>query len=536
MPSPRSRRPFLLLALPALLIVVALVLFGVRAWVYGFLRSDDFRHFVDRKTSAALHADGRFQPFHWEDSEVYTDAFDATGTPASPFARLTVEQVRARLDLGALWHHAWRVESLDAEKFSATLNGPTPPAPDPEAASGVKPDARPDEGQGHGFLAGLLPGRFETGEVRVNDFSLAWDSGRVTGTRVTARPREGGPQAWEINGTGGTLDETHFPAVQLTSFNVKTSPHEVFVTRAEGQSDRGGRLEISGRQALDGDRALDLSANFDGLPIRDFLPEDWRARLHGDAAGTVRVTGSAADHDWHARGHVELKDGGLEAMPVLDELAVFTATARFRQIPLQRGRADYEWTPAGVTVSHLYVESEGLLRIEGGFDERGGQIDGTLQVGVARGSLRWVAGVGERVFNQPERDGYLWTTVRLRGPVKHPAEDLSPRLVAAAQQEVIDKAKQGAGTVLDTASSLLDLLQVPLSPHGGPVEVHEGGNPSRRPLYSPPSARLRRCAAPPPSPWRENSSSVVRITAMAPSLPISFQLGATAVERMSAPS
>ena len=165
--------------------------------------------------------------------------------------------------------------------------------------------------------------------------------------------------------------------------------------------------------------------------------------------------------DWNARGHIELQDGRLEALPLLDELAVFTATERFRQTALQRGQADFVWTPGGVTVSGLLVESAGLLRIEGGFTVRGDQMDGTFQVGVARGSLRWIAGVGARVFDQPERDGYVWTTAHLHGPVRHPSEDLrpSPRLVAAAQQEVIDKAKQGTGAVLDTASSLLDLLK-----------------------------------------------------------------------------
>ena len=56
----QARRPFLLLALPVLLVVAAAALFCARAWVYGFLRSDDFRHFLDRKASAALHADGGF--------------------------------------------------------------------------------------------------------------------------------------------------------------------------------------------------------------------------------------------------------------------------------------------------------------------------------------------------------------------------------------------------------------------------------------------------------------------------------------------
>ena len=92
---------------------------------------------------------------------------------------------------------------------------------------------------------------------------------------------------------------------------------------------------------------------------------------------------------------------------------------------------------------------------------RANRIDGTLQVGLARSAVRWLPVVGARVFNQPERDGYLWTTVRLSGPVNHPKEDLTPRLLAAAQQEVIDKAQQGAGAVIDTARGLLDLLKTP---------------------------------------------------------------------------
>ncbi len=464
---PRSRRTLLWFSLPVgLLMIVVVGLLGARAWVLSFLRSDDFRHFLERKTSAALRADAHLEPLRWQDTEVFTEALDATGNTASPFAKLTVEQVRARVDLHALWRRTWRVESIDAERFAATLGKPGPVAPDTAAASEVKPSAPPDEGQGRGLLAGLLPGRVEVGAVNVNDFSLAWNTGRVAGTRLTARPRDGGTQNWEIDGSGGRLEETHFPAVRLTDFHVKSSAHEIFITRATGQSDDGGRLELSGRQGLDGDRALDLTASFEGLPVQPFLPADWRARLHGNATGNVHVTGSAngpgvdgVGGDWRARGHIELQDGRLEALPLLDELAVFTATERFRQTALQRGRADFTWTPGGVAVSGLLVESEGLLRIEGGFTVRGDQMDGTFQVGVARGSLRWIAGVGARVFDQPERDGYVWTTAHLHGPVRHPSEDLTPRLVAAAQAEVIDKAKQGAGTVIDTASSLLDLLK-----------------------------------------------------------------------------
>ena len=157
-------------------------------------------------------------------------------------------------------------------------------------------------------------------------------------------------------------------------------------------------------------------------------------------------------------GHVELRDGRLTALPILDQLATFTASERYHSAELQNARADFDWNAGNLAVSNLLVESEGLIRTEGGFTVRANQIDGTLQVGIARSAVRWLPVVGARVFNLPERGGYLWTTVHLSGPVNHPSEDLTPRLLAATEQEVIDKAKQGVGTAIDTAKGLLDLL------------------------------------------------------------------------------
>lgn len=452
-----------------LLLCVVGGLFGLRWWVYGYLRGEAFRRQLDEHASNALHADGRFEPLQWQDSEVYTDAFDAVGGPGSPLAKLGAEQIRARLDLGALWHHAWRVDSIELTKFSATL--PSERAAAASARRELPADAQPPSAtttppeKNPGFLAGLLPNKFEIGEVRVNDFSLAWnvdhpaDAGHLRGVVLKAHPLTADNRSWQIDGHDGQLAQAYFPALRLTEFNVKTTPHEVFITRAEGQADVGGHLELSGRQALDGDRALDLRVDFDGLPAGEFLPPDWRARLKGAAKGNVHVTNSIDQPGGgRAVGHVELHDGRLTALPVLDQLALFTASERLHSAELQHAQADFDWNAGDLAVSHLLVESEGLIRTEGGFTVRANRIDGTLQVGIARSAVRWLPVVGARVFNLPERDGYLWTTVHLSGPINHPSEDLTPRLLAATQQEIIDKAKQGAGTVIDTAKGLLDLL------------------------------------------------------------------------------
>ena len=460
---PRLRLWWLAVPLGALLLVLV-GLFGLRLWVNGYLRSEGFRRMVDQQASHSLHADGKFGTLQWQDTEVYSDAFDAVGHAESPLARLSAEQIRARLGLAALWRHAWRVDSINVQRLGVTLAAqhPTPeeapPATEAENPPGSqRPPPRP------GFLAGWLPDKVEIGEVKVDDFSLAWNAdhpstaGKIENVRLTAHPQGSDFRAWDVEGADGRLSQAHLPPVRLESFAARSTPHEVFLTRASGQVESGGKINLSGKQGLDGDRLLDLNADFDGLSTAAFLPKDWRARLKGSAVGNVHLTGSGRG-DHQASGHVELRDGRLTALPMLDQLAIFTASERYRQAPLQKAQADFDWSDGNLLVKNLVVESEGLLRLEGGFTVRGDQMDGTLQVGVARSALRWLAVAGTQVFNQPERDGYVWTTVKLSGPVNHPGEDLSPRLIAAIQDAAIKKAQQGTNAVLDTAKSLLDLL------------------------------------------------------------------------------
>lgn len=460
-------------------------LFAARLWVNSYLRSADFRRMLDRQASTALRADGKFGVMQWQGTEVYNDAFDSVGDADSPLARLSAEGLRARLDFGALWHRAWRVEKIDVQRLGVTLaaHHPTPDELPPTTETGPSPNSEPPAAETApepkhgkagrspkesprpepGLLAEWLPNRVEIGEVKIEDFSLAWNAdqpgaaGKLAHTRLSIRPVDEDQRTWLINGTEGRLSQAHLPPVALKSFAFRAAPHKLYITRVSGQVEGGGRIELSGKQGLDGDRALDLTADFEALPLAAFLPPDWRARLKGAASGHVHVTGSAEDGQ-RAAGHLELRDGKLAALPVLTQLATFTSSERYRQVPLQKASADFDWTNGDLTVTRLQIESEGLLRVEGGFTVQNNQMDGMLQVGVARSATRWLAVMGAQVFDQPEHDGYAWTSVRLTGPANHPTEDLSPRLIAAVQNAAIKKAQQGTDAVLDTAKSLLDLL------------------------------------------------------------------------------
>lgn len=99
-------------------------------------------------------------------------------------------------------------------------------------------------------------------------------------------------------------------------------------------------------------------------------------------------------------------------------------------------------------VKNVVLESEGLMRVEGACTIAQNKI------GVTSSSLQWLPGSKARVFTVA-RDGYFWTPVRVSGPVDHPREDLTKRLLAAAASELLDNSK---GNLEDAAKALLDLI------------------------------------------------------------------------------
>ncbi len=460
----RSRRwlRWLVIGVPVLLVCLLLLVVGGRWWLGRFLRSEDFRRFLNQKTSAALQAEARLEPLQWEGTEVYTAGFTVRGSPNGPLTAFDAEEVRATFDLNALWRRAWRVEKLEAERIAAEL-GPN------DGQKDGAPQPRPDQvaapGSDRFFFAPLLPNRMEIGEVRVADFSLKWGSdqpataGHIDNVRLSARML-GDVKTWEVDGHGGTLTQADLPMVALDDISLKSTAEAIFITRATGRPKPGGKLTASGKQSLTGDRTLDLNFDIEGVPVDSFLPPDWRGRLHGKANGHVRLAGSPDDpKSWRSTGRIDLREGQLEALPVLDQLAIFSSSARYRHATVQKGGADFTWSPEVLQVRNLVVESEGLLRVEGDFSVRNRQIDGLFRVGVAVSSVRLVNVVGAAIFDLPQHDGYAWTTMHVTGPVDHPHEDLTARLATSAEQTIIHKAQQGTDVILDTAGSLLDLLK-----------------------------------------------------------------------------
>lgn len=450
---PRRIKP-VLVCVSVLSVLLVVAWFGLKAWLMAYLHGPEFARFVNARLSETLHAEVECAPLHFDGFDVFCDGVKARGYEGSPFAEARVEQVRARFSLRRFWQHVWEVEHLKVDRLALKVVGTRLAAPSVPTA---KPETRNSKRS-----AGWLPNRIEVNTVKISDFALEWGdlpaaAGALRGIALEAKPAEGG---WSVHGEGGELVAAGLPALDVVSVQVRQRGTELFVNEARFNGRTGGTATATAE--IDFEKSLDVRARIDGIDLSPFLDGDWRARLHGKLAGDLRVqsplpgTGSLT-----LSGSLRMANGTVEALPVLDQIALFTRTQQYRQLPLTRASGDFRRDAERLEVAKLIAESEGRLRVEGGFIIAQGRIDGSFQVGVPPGSLAWLPGSQEKVFTTA-RDGYVWTAMRLTGPVDAPREDLSGRLVAAAGNTVMEKAtdvtRDAIQTGKEAAKGLFDLV------------------------------------------------------------------------------
>jgi hypothetical protein len=416
-----------------LLVVAAAV--GARVWFNAYLRGAEFRALLSRLTARELRAAGEFRPFRFAGTTIYSDGFNARGMEGAFFSALDADQLRADFDPGSVFDGVWRVRELLAQRVVVSLGGDRVGAPAPAPAS------REPSG---GKRRGLLPDRAEILGVNVRDTGVKWEGGSLAGVALLLKPDGAG---WLFEGAGGTLAHGSLPPLELKSARLRYQKPSLHITSAEFSQDRGS---VSASGEVDFGKGVALDVRLAGVPVTPLLPEDWRARLHGELRGGVRVEAALPPAGGPVlSGTVALDNGRLETLPVLDQIATFTSTRQFRTLQLSRCTAEFTHRDGVLTARNFTAESQGLICLRGQFTVKGGDIEGTFDVGVTPASLRWLPGSRTQVFTE-SRDGYLWTKMKVTGPLKNPAEDLTPRLVAAAQGTVIE----GAHEVIETGTNI----------------------------------------------------------------------------------
>ena len=420
------------------------------AMVRGYLYSDAFRQFLSAKASALAQVEGQFTPFRWDGLAVDTAAFEATGKGIVKAVRL--DGLHTEVGVGGLRRGVWAIQGsrvqrmevfLDARDQGAMLTPSEPAAPER-----VSPLLDQDKG--------WLPREVELlgMDVREVVVQARLDPGLVAVSGMKVRVEPAGPKhAYRVETTDGTLrlPLSGVPVIRLDRTKLRFQDGQVFLNNFDAAAWQDGRLSASGEWDATA-RLYALEGKVSGVKCDDLFSENWAKRCVGDLSSDFTMDNHAGAPV--ARGHLSVLNGTLTALPVLEALAAYADTRRFRILSLSEAHADWRWQNGQYFLTNLVLASEGLVRVEGSLDIRGSELDGRLHLGLAPGTLASIPGAETDVF-APGARGLMWADLRLTGTLDHPKEDLTDRLVAAAGLRMFDRIPETGEKVIKFTRSIV---------------------------------------------------------------------------------
>ncbi len=399
---------------------------GMSLWLRNFLRSAAFREMVSSKAGEVLQVEGAFSPFRWDGFAVDVDQYRGEG--AALIRKIEVDGLHTEVGLTSFWDGAWQVKNPRVRRLKlelvpagdAQVSGDTVLEPVPSAAQPVE-------------KSGWLPTRVEMESLRLDelDLSVALDSGplRLTGAMVEADPDLALKQV-DLKVLGGELEAPYaeLGKVRLEQVDLRCSEDRLFLNQANARFWENGTVDATGEFDLPG-KTFMVQGKVAGVSCEEVLKGDWVKRVSGKLSSDYHVISNKGDLS--LSGHLVVQDGVLTALPVLDTLAAYTNTRRFRVLQLREAQTDWHWKPDELLLNKVVLESEGLVRVEGNLAIRGDKLDGRFRIGVMPGTLSTIPGAETHVFQPGERN-MLWAPIRITGTVDKPEEDLSQRLMLAA--------------------------------------------------------------------------------------------------------
>ena len=484
-----------------LLLALVIGVFFAYQWFQKYVRSEEFRALVEAQASKFLQAEVKLDPLEWNRLDVLSKHLQAGSAPA--FSKLEADRLKATLRFNGWSKRSWTVEGAMIENLVVDFKKAAAPAGPASVKASPAPASAPPAEVGSS-LPGWLPTKVEVPQVRVRNTNLRFGTGdmdfRVLGSEATLVER--GDGSYDIDLRGGLFSVAPFPGAGITKKNFSigsakarlgtdavylvesTLRAEPSTTSQEGEDKTG--LSIEGTIPFSSaSHKLSLHINMEDLPVGQVVGPQWTNRVFGRLALDFKTTEDEKGRAIH-EGTVRLadarfltpepeqpKDGGLVGMvrggwetlsgTVLPVLGAYTDhTRQFRNLICDTARARFRRSGDTLELHDLEIVSRGLLSLEGDVEIRGRDLSGLVRVGVTRATLSGIPGAEAKVFTT-ERDGLLWTPVRLSGTLDDPKEDLTQRLLDAAGQRVIEAVPEigfglirGAGQAVKEGAGLLE--------------------------------------------------------------------------------
>lgn len=383
---------------------------GGYMWLKNYLGGESFRSMVNQKVSQVLEVEAAFNEFKWDGMEVTAPMFVAEGEGL--IRKVEAEELKSEVRFAPLLRRRVETENLQLRRLHVELDVTRDgPQFEKDRRQAVKFDsARIDK----------LSGMVDFGET-----ALRWAE-----MRALLKPGQGSG-SYEASLSRGQLltPLSLFPRLDLEKADLRYTEYgELILKSGSWKVFTSGRLDTEGEIDF-GERDYEFGGSLRNVQCDEVVPEDWAKRITGELTSDFVVEGEIGSTPL-ITGELELSDGHLTALPVLDRIASYTGTERFRRLSLRKAELKFRQEGKRLELTDIVIVSDGLLRIEGSLTIDDEQLDGNLQLGLTPSTLATIPAAAHRVFD-PGREGLHWTPVKITGTTSSPQEDLSDRLIAA---------------------------------------------------------------------------------------------------------
>jgi hypothetical protein len=412
-----------------LLIVAAAVgIFSLLAFAVGvaaffsplftnYIEGNAFRRAMEQETAKGLHfPQAHYAPIRRTGTlTAQSEDFEAESGQKA-MKSLVAHGIIARFDPWGVFLRQWRftdvrIESGDVEIQIYEAN--------PEAAP-----AKP-------WFAIFLPNRVYLEKIQSEQANITWrfrgEGAGFFGTQLLITPNG---RDFEYVATGGKLKMSLVPDLDLrrTHILITKTLLTVYDLDLASKADSEESIRLQGHAGLGQDKSIDVKANFNSVPIRQWLPAQWKDRLKGSASGDIHWIGKDPKLESSSgEGSLHVDDGRVGDVPLLNKLAELAQKKSFENLDLNECSLDFAWHYPEIDIKDITIEEKGKFRIEGDIFIKRRVLRGTIKLGLTREYLDWLPNP-EEIFSR-RSSGYLWTDVRLSGTIDEPRQDLSQRII-----------------------------------------------------------------------------------------------------------
>ena len=382
-----------------------------------YLEGDAFRVAMEKETAKGLHfPQARYAPIRRTGAfTAQSDSFEADNGHKA-MKSLDGRGITAKFDPWGVFLRQWRFTDVRVQSGDVEIQ---------------IYEANPEAVPGKPWFAIFLPNRVYMEKIESGQANITWqfrgERAGFFGSQLLITPNG---RDFEYVATGGRLKMAIVPDLELrhTHLLITKTLLTLYDLDLASDSSTDESIRAQGHAGLGQDRSVDVKANFSSVPIRQWLPAEWRGRLKGSASGDFHWSGKDPKLvSSSGEGSLRIQDGRIDDVPFLNKLAEIAQKKSFERLDLNECSAGFAWRYPEIDIKDIAIEEKGKFRIEGEISIKRRVLRGTIKLGLTREDLDWLPNP-EEVFSR-RSNGYLWTHVNLSGTIGEPRQDLSQRII-----------------------------------------------------------------------------------------------------------